>query len=111
MTIKTLKKKMIHPIPASEETKEIYPIPGSEGFRWMRFREIPETIEDYKKKRKTWPGFNYAMKKIGLEPKDVENRALKKKPPWKDYEEQREKCARAREVSESTKGSYEADSK
>jgi hypothetical protein len=41
-----VKKRAIHPIRVSEETKEIYPIPGSEAFAWMHFREIPETIEN-----------------------------------------------------------------
>ena len=58
----------------------------------MHFREIPETIEDYNKKRRSWPGFKYALRKIGLNSKDVANRG---RPPWRDYEEQREKCARA----------------
>ena len=42
-----VKKKLIHPLPGSEEKKEIYPIPGSEGFAWVYFHNVPETIEDY----------------------------------------------------------------
>ena len=64
-----------------EEPREIYRIPGSEAFRWMHFREIPRTKEDFKYKRRTWPGFSYALRKIGLDVKEVERRMLKDKTP------------------------------
>ena len=77
--------------------KEVYTIPESEKFQWMYFKDIPTTYEDYKQKKKFWPGFSYALMKIGLDNRDIALRILEGKTPWKNEDEQRQRCLKARD--------------
>jgi hypothetical protein len=79
-----------------ERPREVYPIPESEGFRWMYFEDIPTTKEDFKYKSKRWPGFRNALKKIGLHPNEIEMRILKGNKTWKDEETHKKICQKSR---------------
>ena len=63
----------------------------------MHFEDIPTTYEDFKYKSKRWPGFSYALRKVGLDKNEVERRILRGSAPWKNEAQQRYNCRKARE--------------
>ena len=58
------------------------------------FRHLPMTIEDFRHKEVTWQGFHLALRKIGLDPKEVEQRLKEGKEPWTDKDYTIECCQR-----------------
>ena len=78
-------------------TVEIIRVPSIEGGSytplWMN--DIPETIQDFQRKEKTWIGFKYALKNIGLDVDEVRKRLFKGKTPWQDEEQQKINCQKA----------------
>jgi hypothetical protein len=62
----------------------------------MWTRSVPTTFEDFQKKERTWKGFKYALRNIGLDIDVVRRRLIKGKTPWEDEEQQRLNCQKAR---------------
>jgi hypothetical protein len=52
----------------------------------MFFRNIPETVEDFKEKEKNWYGFEKALKAMGLDSKKVLARLKKGKKGIRKFE-------------------------
>jgi hypothetical protein len=67
----------------------------AEGFRYMYFRNIPTTVEDFREKDKTWEGFEKALKVIGLESKEVLARLQKELPAYENMKTQNILCQQA----------------
>jgi hypothetical protein len=78
-----------------KSTAELVKIRTEGRFRPMWMRNIPMTLEDFKNKEKTWLGFHYALKNIGLDYDEVKQRLRDNKTPRKDLEEQQLTCQKA----------------
>ena len=59
------------------------------------FREIPTSTVDYNQKKRDWPGFRYALKKIGLGYQEVKRRLRAEKTPYENEEGQSRFCVKA----------------
>jgi hypothetical protein len=66
-----------------------------EGLKYMWFRNIPTTVEDFKEKEKTWEGFEKALEVLGLNSKKVLVRLEKGRPPYENLHKQSLKCQQA----------------
>ena len=67
----------------------------AEGFKYMWFKNIPTTVEDFKEKEKTWEGFEKALKVIGLNSKKVLGRLQKGLPAYENLKTQSLLCQKA----------------
>ena len=67
----------------------------AEGFRYMYFRNIPTTVEDFREKEKTWEGFHKALKVIGLVSKEVLARLKKNLTAYENVKTQNLLCQQA----------------
>ena len=76
-------------------TEELAKIRSERSFIPVWMRHIPMTIEDFRHKEVTWQGFHLALKNIGLDPKEVEQRLREGKETWTDKEYTIECCQRA----------------
>ena len=65
---------------------------NKDGFRYMWFKNIPTTVEDFKEKEKTWYGFEKALKVLGLDIKKVLARLKKGKPAYENLRDQSLRC-------------------
>jgi hypothetical protein len=66
-----------------------------DGFRYMWFKNIPTTVEDFKEKEKTWDGFEKALKVLGLDSKKVLARLKKGAPAYENLRDQSLRCQKA----------------
>ena len=64
---------------ATQQRSERHEVTAQKDFRWMHFRDIPITYEDYQKKQRKWKSFDQALELIGLESREVEQRLYKGK--------------------------------
>ena len=63
---------------------QILTIPSEESYDPAWFRHVPLDIKAFKEKEKSFKGFKWGLKKIGLDIDEVRQRLLKGKTPWKD---------------------------
>ena len=61
----------------------------------MFFKNIPETVEDFKEKEKTWYGFEKALEVLGLNSKVVLERLKSGQKAYENVEDQNIKCQKA----------------
>jgi len=61
-------------------------------FQFVKFKDIPRTVERFDEMKRTWINFEYALQKIGLNASELRERLVEGKPPYNDAERMEERC-------------------